>query len=393
MEKILFLGYVVPKENQNRYSGISIAGNKMQWNVVKNLFLNNIDVFCVTIPPYSSFPNDKKIVYKKKIDKYSENLTLFNIGFCNIPVFKQLSQIRNAYKEILKIINKEKIKKILCFNLFPQVGNPLRKIKKRFPNIEITCLLADLPIDDKSDRSFISKIFRKKFEAETIKNFSIPDKFIVLNKYVIDYYNIKKPFIVVDGGIDEEDIVFANPSVIEHNNVMFSGALTEYNGILYLLKAFEALKEKQVYLDIYGSGPLEDRVKEAQFRNKKIRFHGRLSNVEILNIQRNSWLLINPRDPDNLISKLTFPSKTFEYLLSGRPILSTKLNGYSCEYKNYIFFCDYSVESIEKAILQLLEGKTNIDSSRNFQLINKKKWSVQIMKIIKYMDGEYEINY
>mgnify|MGYP005780732795 CR=1 FL=1 len=39
MEKIVYLGYLVSPEEANIASGASVAGNKMQWNIVKNLAL------------------------------------------------------------------------------------------------------------------------------------------------------------------------------------------------------------------------------------------------------------------------------------------------------------------------------------------------------------------
>ena len=56
--------------------------------------------------------------------------------------------------------------------------------------------------------------------------------------------------------------------------------------------------------------------------------------------QREAWLLVNPRPVDDLISKVTFPSKTFEYLLSGTPVLTTRLNGYGREYDDKMFFAE-----------------------------------------------------
>ena len=35
MKKIVYLGYVVTPEEANHASGASVAGNKMQWNVIK----------------------------------------------------------------------------------------------------------------------------------------------------------------------------------------------------------------------------------------------------------------------------------------------------------------------------------------------------------------------
>ena len=59
MKKIVYLGYVMNPEEANRISGASVAGNKMQWNVVKNLAqYEDIEMTCVTISPLAAFPKE-----------------------------------------------------------------------------------------------------------------------------------------------------------------------------------------------------------------------------------------------------------------------------------------------------------------------------------------------
>ena len=66
MKKIVYLGYVVNPQEANEASGASVAGNKMQWNIVKHLAqYEDIEMTCVTISPLAVFPHDKKFFYKK----------------------------------------------------------------------------------------------------------------------------------------------------------------------------------------------------------------------------------------------------------------------------------------------------------------------------------------
>ena len=82
----------------------------------------------------------------------------------------------------------------------------MRWIKKKFPRLKTVCLLADLPIDDNTNRKGFSTILRKLFEKSTWKSMKNCDKYIVLNKHVIEKYLPKKRYIVIDGGIDEDDV-------------------------------------------------------------------------------------------------------------------------------------------------------------------------------------------
>ena len=71
--------------------------------------------------------------------------------------------------------------------------------------------------------------------------------------------------------------------------------------------------------------------------DNRIILKGQLPHSEILNIQRNATLLVNPRTSDGEFTKFSFPSKTMEYLASGTPTLLYKLDGIPNEYYNYCF--------------------------------------------------------
>ena len=57
---------------------------------------------------------------------------------------------------------------------------------------------------------------------------------------------------------------------------------------------------------------------------------------EVMRLQSRATALINMRDPDEEASKYCFPSKIFEYMLSGKPVLSCKLGGIPEEYFDYL---------------------------------------------------------
>lgn len=396
MKKLVYLGYVVNPEEANQTSGASVAGNKMQWNVVKNLSqYEDIEMTCITISPLAAFPHDKKIFQKQQEEEIVKGVKSIRIGFCNIPIIKQFWQIFSVYIAAKKVVKEIDADVIFTFNLFPQVGIPMRWLKKKFPHLETVCLLADLPIDDNTNRKTFSSFLRKIFEKSTWKSMQVCEKYIVLNKHVIDKYLPGKPYIVVDGGVDEDDIKRYEKPVQKNgeHNVLFCGALTEYNGILSLIDAMEYLQNTDIILDIYGGGYLEKCVIEAAKKNSKIRYHGKVSNQEVMQKQREAWLLINPRIVDDPITQVTFPSKTFEYLLSGTPVLSTKLNGYEKEYKDHMYWIeDLSANVLANTIdnirnIEMNEYK-NMGERAKSMIVSKKLWRKQCSRIYKFLKEE-----
>jgi glycosyltransferase involved in cell wall biosynthesis len=53
--------------------------------------------------------------------------------------------------------------------------------------------------------------------------------------------------------------------------------------------------------------------------------------------ERQATLLVNPRSTKEEFTKYSFPSKTIEYMLSGTPVLTTRLQGIPEEYFKYVF--------------------------------------------------------
>ena len=95
-------------------------------------------------------------------------------------------------------------------------------------------------------------------------------------------------------------------------------------------------------------------------------------------------------DPDDEYTKYSFPSKTFEYMVSGTPMISTDLEGIPDEYKKYMFMVDYSDEKIVDKIYEIL----NLDDTfleefgkkaREF-VLNEKNPCVQVKKINKFLN-------
>ena len=391
---IIFLGYMVPLEQMDQYSGISVAGNKMQYNIVNELNkLPNVTVHSVSMEPYACFPTDKRIFIRGRRYEYN-GVECNHISYCNFPLVKQITQIISIYRQAKPIIKKLKKRNediiIMGFNMFPQIGIPLKWLKKYE---ETVCVLADLPIDDNTHRKGFSKLLRKMFDLNTTKNLSSCDNYIVLSNYVKQELLSDKNVIIVEGGINDDDI--GNSGDVGEKNhktiILFSGALTEYNGIINLIEAMKYLKTQDVELRIFGGGYLKEYVVESQKKDNRIKYCGQVSNEEMMYYQREADILINPRQVDNPISKYTFPSKTFEYFLSKTIVVSTIIPSYTEEYLDKMVLAEDSAQGLSEAIQKVLvmsieEKRKIVDRAYDF-VCNEKRWGVQISKMYSFIQS------
>lgn len=389
MIDVVFLGYCVPIDDMKGNPGLSVAGNKMQWNFIHNLNeFDDINLSVISVYPRCPFPKSNVIFNRKQILSLDNKIQAISVPYINLPFFKQITQIISVYFSAKsKCIGKDELI-ILTFNVFPQIGIPMRWLKRKFKNTKNLCILADLPIDDNSERKGISKALRKIFDKSTEKSISICDSFIVLNKYVAHNYVPNKNYIVIDGGVDKESIKPYFYKRVLNKNVFFCGALTEYNGIRNLIDAMNYVNA-DITLDIYGTGLLQEYVVNAAKNNPKIHYMGAVSNEEVIELQKNAWLLINPRIIDDHISKVTFPSKTFEYLLSCRPVLSTKLNCFDEEYSGLMFLTGDTPMEIAESINRIskLDEQTLKDITRRAYdfIVSRRTWDYQVDTVRKYM--------
>ena len=127
--------------------------------------------------------------------------------------------------------------------------------------------------------------------------------------------------------------------------------------------------------------------------DKRIKFFNFVSHEEIFNLEKKVSLLINTRDPQLEYTKYSFPSKTFEYMASGTPFLSTKLECYTEEYENYIYFIKdnnpYTIANKINEIIHLNEEERNNFGLNAKDFILKKKTSqCQVEKVIQFINKE-----
>ncbi len=398
--KVLFVGSVIKTEDCLKNLGPSVAGNKMQMGIIKGLkkhFGANLSI--LTERPIASFPRENVLYINYGIIELTKNIIAKKVPFINIFILKQLSQIFSAFFLICEWIknNKDEQKVIICFNAFPYIAIPVLWAAKLF-NVKSICILADPPIDSVS-RGFLGKIAKLIEDKSTKKSIKKFDGLVVLNKNMIAEYAPHSKYIVVDGGFDLEETPhtpcggqWVNLSSEEPLKVVFSGALIEYNGIVNLIEAAKLVKNPRFVLEIYGSGPLENYVKKISEEESRIIYKGKVSNTEMMKIQQNSALLVNPRPVRDPISMNTFPSKMIEYLVSGTPVVTTKLNGFTEDYFDHMFvFEDESPESMADTIDYILALDRNelikkATNARQFILKNK-NWDVQTDKIIEFMNS------
>lgn len=218
------------------------------------------------------------------------------------------------------------------------------------------------------------------------------DGYVFFSKYMNEKTNPhNKPYIVVEGlsdiRISEEEI---NRNT-RKEKIFYAGYLIPENGIKTLLDAFLQMRHLNVELVLCGSGNMVETLEEYTQECDRIKYMGSLPNEEILVLERDATLLINPRKADHLLTRYSFPSKTFEYFSSGTPAVLTKLDGIPQEYYQYCYTCDSTdARTLARdldAILDIPFGTRLERAIAAFRFVKEKKSAAaQTQRILNFLE-------
>lgn len=392
---ITFIGGLFPEKNMDFFRAHSkgifqYAADVMQKNIIKGLENNvNQNINIITVPFLGDFPKscDLKYISEERLD--DNEIQIHQLGFKNLKFFNEFSKY-NALKQAIKkqfIEEKKAVDAIVMYGMFSYFLKLATFIKKTLPHVKICMIVPDLPHLMGGDNAKLHiKLYNAYTESIVKNNMKNIDSYIYLSKYMDEYFNIKKPFDIIEGiyNADEERITETKEPL---PTIFYSGTLALRYGIENLLKSFSSLENENVRLWICGAGDGEEKVKEYSKKDPRIIFKGQVDRSEILKLQRRATLLINPRDGKDEFTKYSFPSKTIEYLSSGTPTILYKLKGIPEEYYDYCYTCDEEgIEGLKNTIVRILNISKNdreiMGTRAKSFIFNNKNETIQSRKII-----------
>lgn len=354
---------------------------KYNYLMMEGISLNGVPVHAITGRPITK--NNYKSAFLKASKRKKSNLIYHYCSIINIPVIRNIwlflavffSIIFNCQKKdavVLDVLNATiayaaslaaAVKKIICIGIVTDV-----------PELMVTGV-------NKNHTRLVYKTLKRS------------TGFVFLTEAMNDRMNQnKKPFIIIEGISDIKENQTLNKPLIKSSprSCIYAGYLDERYGVKTMTEAFMTIKPK-AELHIYGDGPYSERLSEIAKKVGNIYFHGVVMNKEIVNLEKEATLLINPRPTNEEFVKYSFPSKNIEYMNSGTPLLTTKLPGMSKDYYDYIYsFEDESVEGMASTLNQVLslpdEELVKMGGrAKQFICLNKNN-QIQAKRLLDFID-------
>ena len=316
----------------------------------------------VPIPNYPKFP---RIFFSSQLWHHTKNSNDINCGFINLPVLKHLSRFSSTYKALKKTLSSlspnEKIV-VMTYDLHPGICSAINRIKKKYPFIISCIILPDVPTAVLLASSGGNIKFRNRMIAKIKMLFYTQfDSYVFLTKYMKDLIEIKnKKYAILEGiyNTHQPPLEFKETT---KKIILYSGQLNPAYGMENLLISFQEIyRENSNYeLWICGSGALVAKIEALSARCPGIKYFGYLPPDKVRKLQESATILVNPRQNTSDFTKFSFPSKTMEYLASGRPVVCYKLDGIPDEYDQYLVYVNNnSTKELKQKLMETCELPT-----------------------------------
>ena len=280
------------------------------------------------------------------------------LGCINFPVIKQIMRRHLAEKALTEWVKSSpENRTVLLYTQYLPYMQAVTRVKKRFPDLKAAVIVTDLPNDLglPSGRKGLLKKIEYIRGDQSIFLCREMDGFILLTEPMAQAIGVQdKPYEVIEGLILARHYESTASEPAQKPFVLYTGTLEPGLGIREMLDAFFRMPEYD--LCICGQGSMQDEVKKAASQSANIQFLGFVSQEKALALQARASALINPRQPSGIFTKYSFPSKTLEYMRSGKPVLCCRLEGIPHDYDNYLCYIEQpGAEGIENAVRKLMQ--------------------------------------
>ena len=324
---------------------LTLADHNLNYSFIKGLdsLLDN-KVTLINSVPTPSFPAYRKIFIQNKKWHHISGANDVNVGFINLPILKQLTRKHNIFKQIKKEVKAfidEKLV-IMTYDIHLEQAASMVKIKKKYPNVITCAIMPDIPTQmlnlgtpTKMQRIMAEK---KMYYAGQM------DTYVFLTEYMKECIDVSdKRYTVVEGMYNYDSRTDYTEQATEkrdRNVVLYTGNLREKYGVEPLIEAVRQLAyEKGSYeLWICGQGELAGKIADISKESPWLKYLGYVTPPKLYDVFAEATVLVNPRQNNMAYTRYSFPSKTLEYLASGKPIIAYKLDGIPNEYDEYLHY-------------------------------------------------------
>ncbi len=352
----------------------------------RGLLRNDAHVDSLSSPPYNRKNTKKRII---RLEQEEESgITFSYIPIYNFPLIKGIVDFFYVFFFVLRWSRLKHVEKAVLFDVLNVSACLSGIIACRLTGVVSVGIVTDMP----GLMYGRSKSLRGRTVSAINNSYlgSFKKYIFVTEQMNIDINKKNRPYIIMEGLVDSSMFKVGND--LEHKNnpkeIIYAGGLYERFGIKTLVEAVKSLKRDDIRLILYGDGPMAKELKEEHSRC--VEYRGVVPNQEVVQAETQATLLVNPRPTHEAFTRYSFPSKNMEYMISGTPLLTTRLPGMPEEYHPYVYlFDEETIDGYAKKIsevLSLSEEELAVKGQQAKQFVLENKNEVcQGLKVIKLL--------
>lgn len=400
---IVFLGGIFlpgqAEEVQSLSQGpVQYAADALQKALLRGLAeVSSAPVKAVNLPFVGSYPkNYQSPWFPARSGEYPLGVPVDGKRFLNLRFVKFLFRFWVALSGLRTAVPRDQPSEVLVYSSHLPFLAAARILRWQRPKVRLSIILPDLP-------EFMGVGGRLYHAVKAIESsifrMLIPgfDNFVLLTKAMGDRLGIPpERYVVVEGIYDPIDD--SSGEEVDHTiggddfPILYTGTLAARYGIGDLLDAFERLALPQARLWVCGDGDTRSRVEAFAARDSRVRYFGTVPRRQALALQRQAAVLVNPRRPDGEFTKYSFPSKTMEYLASGKPVVMHALPGMPEKYLEHLILpCSPDANGLAEALLLVARQSTEWREARGMAgrrfILSEKTPSAQVTRVLNLISS------
>lgn len=288
------------------------------------------------------------IFWKRSVDRVSENLCYDHIGLISLPVIKHLMVGCGYFFRTLGWLRRTAgTPRAIVMDAAYVTAHPFVFAARAFVKCHTTAIFCDIyeymgSVKDARNNEK-TNLFRRIVRKVATNSYAKCQSFIFLTEQMSDVVNPQhKPYIVMEGLVDVtmEEMPNRLEDKAEEQIIMYAGALRAQYGLKNLVEGFTAYQNPDARLWIFGAGDYAPEIEAAAARDCRIYFGGMIPLAQAVQAELKATLLVNARPVGMEFTRYSFPSKNMEYMVSGTPILTTRLPGMPKDYYPYVYTID-----------------------------------------------------
>lgn len=334
--KLLYFSNACPEEAYNRiFTGErkpSQAGQKYHALQIAGFVENGAEVKALCIPPIS------RKTYSGLWFHLKERFGVYYFApVLNLPILRNILLFLYVFFFVLR---EGKGADALVCDVLNGTSCAAVLLAKKFTKQQVLGIVTDVSTKRAVQ---VKNPVKKLLSRISYKMLASYHKYVFLTQDMNTLININnRPYLVAEGHVDHKAEALSNTleGKYEKKVCLYAGSLHRIYGIEYLVNAFLKADVENSELHIYGGGEYAEELRKLSQIHKNIRFFGLQPNSHIVVEETKATLLVNPRPTGEEYTRYSFPSKNMEYMVSGTPVLSTKLPGMPKEYYPYVYLIE-----------------------------------------------------